>query len=44
MKKELEKKAEAELQVKACDQEVDLEIIEIEEKIAPRNWNIYAIL
>lgn len=29
---------------KLYDKELDLEIVELEDKIAPRNWNVYAIL
>jgi hypothetical protein len=26
------------------EQDIDLEIIELEDKVAPRNWNVYAML
>lgn len=32
------------MEVKAEEKDIDLEIVEIEDKIAPRNWYVYAIL
>ncbi len=26
------------------EKDIDLEIIELEDKVAPRNWNVYAML
>lgn len=30
--------------ISAVSDELELEIIELEDKIAPRNWNVYALL